>query len=84
METTNLLLRVRRADIVTLLAILNGYDNLVSVRTLDQVRGIINIAISPGCEAVVGELLDSLKPMLPWEEWPEVSDISLLPDIQPA
>ncbi|MFH1146788.1 MAG: DUF4911 domain-containing protein [Pseudomonadota bacterium] len=41
--------------------ILEGYDNTATVSTLDHQLGIVDLCIAPGSEALVRELLSSMK-----------------------
>jgi hypothetical protein len=49
-DTTRVLLRLAPAQIVDLHALLEGYDDLAVLRTLDGAAGIVEIFISPGAE----------------------------------
>ncbi|PID40640.1 MAG: hypothetical protein CR984_02170 [Proteobacteria bacterium] len=40
--------------------ILDAYDNMATVTTLDARQAIIQVAMAPGCEALVLEIMQSL------------------------
>ena len=61
METTKLILRVDRCDINYLTVIIESYDGMAVVRTIDPETALIELQISPGCESEVGFLLKHLK-----------------------
>ena len=50
-----------RRDISYLRWTIESYDGMAVVRTLDPHAAFIEIMISPGCEDLVLELLDSLR-----------------------
>jgi hypothetical protein len=52
---------VDRRDINYLRWTIESYDGMAVVRTLDPHKALIEIMISPGCEELVLELLDSLR-----------------------
>ena len=53
--------RVDRREIAYLRFILEAYDGLAVVSTLDSEAGIIVLRISPGCEPDVERILQDLK-----------------------
>jgi hypothetical protein len=61
MQTMKRILKVDRGDINYLRSTIESYDGMAVVRTLDPRKAYIEIQISPGCENLVSELLDSLK-----------------------
>ncbi|HJX33757.1 MAG TPA: DUF4911 domain-containing protein [Desulfatiglandales bacterium] len=61
METIRLLCQVERKDISYLGWIIQSYDGIAVLKTVDPYKAIIELQISPGCEDVVFELLDALK-----------------------
>ena len=61
METIKHLFRVERHEINFLRLIVESYDGMAVVRTVDPHKAIIELLISPGCENMVFELLESLK-----------------------
>ena len=61
MKTIKRLFRVDRRDINYLQTTLESYDGMAVVSTLDPTQAYLEIRISPGCEQLVSELLNSLK-----------------------
>ena len=61
MQTIKCVFRVNRRDISYLRWIIESYDGLAVVRTLDPHAAFVEIMISPGCKEQVLELLDSLR-----------------------
>ena len=60
METNKRVFRVNRKDISYLRWTIESYDGMAVVRTIDPREAFIELQISPGCEGLVFELLDSL------------------------
>ena len=60
-ETAKRYYRVDRREIAYLRFILEAYDGLAVVSTLDPEAGIIVLRISPGCEPDVERILQDLK-----------------------
>jgi hypothetical protein len=60
MATTKQFIEVDRREINYIQSIVEAYDGMAVVRTIDPHRALIEIRISPGCEDMVSELLDSL------------------------
>jgi len=50
----------RRDEICHLQWIIEGYDGMASMRTIDPVRGHIEISIAPGCEKEMFSLINHL------------------------
>ena len=61
METIKRLFRVDRREINYLKITIESYDGMAVVKTIDPNAAIIELQISPGCETLVFELLDSLE-----------------------
>jgi hypothetical protein len=61
METIKLSFQVERRDISYLRWIIESYDGMAVLKTVDPYKAIIELQISPGCKILVLELLDSLK-----------------------
>ncbi len=61
METIKLSYRVERKDISYLSWIIQSYEGIAVVKTVDPYKAIIELQISPGCEDIIFELLDALK-----------------------
>lgn len=60
-ETAKLCYRVDRREIAYLKFILEAYDGLAVVSTVDAAAGILVLRISPGCEPDVEIILRDLK-----------------------
>ena len=54
------LLTVNRDEICHLQWIIEGYDGIASMRTIDPARGDIEISIAPGCEKEIFSLINNL------------------------
>ena len=61
METVKLSYQIERKDISYLSWIIQSYDGIAVLKTIDPYKAIIELQISPGCEDIVFELLDALK-----------------------
>ncbi len=60
-ETIKKYYRVDRREISFLKFILEAYDGLAVLTTIDSKKGIVEINIAPGCEADVKMILQDLK-----------------------
>jgi hypothetical protein len=54
------LYKVDRRQISFVKFILESYDNLATVTALDARLAVIEVAMAPGCEALVDEVMESL------------------------
>ena len=61
MQTIRHIFRVDRSDINYLRTTIESYDGMAVVSTLDPGNAYLEIRISPGCEQLISELLDSLR-----------------------
>jgi hypothetical protein len=61
MESTSRLYRVRRDDISFLRFILEAYDGLAVLTTQDPRRGTVRLAVAPGGEGDLEDLLAGLR-----------------------
>ena len=61
MKTIKRILRVDRRKISFLKFILEAYDGIATLTTLDAQRGIVLLRIAPGCESDVEAVLQDLK-----------------------
>lgn len=52
--------RVNRKKISFIKFILEAYDNVASVTTIDPLSAVILVVIAPGCEALVDDILADL------------------------
>ena len=60
MRCSQRILRVERQHISWIRFLLEGYDGIASVTTLEPARGLIQINTAPGCEDALNELLKEL------------------------
>ena len=60
-ETIKLHYRVDRREIAFIRFIIEAYDGLAVVKTLDPETGLIELQIAPGCEQDVAMILQDLK-----------------------
>ncbi len=60
MCTTRRDYRINRGDISFLRFILEAYDGMAVVTTLDAARGIVRITMAPGCEDQVAVIIAAL------------------------
>ena len=60
METIKRFFRIERREINYFRLIIESYDGMAVVKTIDPYKAIVELRISPGCEGLVIELLDSL------------------------
>jgi len=61
MESNKLFFCVERHEISYLRWIIESYDGIAFLKTIDPCRAIIEIEISPGCDKYINELFDSLR-----------------------
>ncbi|HEY5999889.1 MAG TPA: DUF4911 domain-containing protein [bacterium] len=50
-DATRVVLRLEPGRIVDLHALIEGYDDLAMLRTLDAAAGVVEVFVSPGAEA---------------------------------
>ena len=60
METARRCYRVDRRQISFVKFILEAYDNVAIMSTLDPRQGVVQVSIAPGCETMVDGIMDSL------------------------
>jgi hypothetical protein len=71
MQTTVRCLTLERSRISFVKFILEAYDNVAVLSTLDAHAGIVRIAIAPGCETLVdGILRDLAERAIAMHPWP--------------
>jgi len=75
-ETTKKYYRVDRREIAFLKFILEAYDGLAVLTTIDSEKGIMVINIAPGCEADVEMILQDLKKNVMIENIPSGNQLS--------
>ncbi|MFC1821921.1 DUF4911 domain-containing protein [Thermodesulfobacteriota bacterium] len=61
MKSTERVFRVDREEINYIRTIVESYDGMAVVRTVDPREALISVMIAPGCEKLVIELLDDLR-----------------------
>ena len=61
MKTIQRVFEVDREEINYLRLIIESYDGMSVLRTLEAHSALIELMISPGCEDLISELLDSLR-----------------------
>ena len=61
MKTIKKILRVDRREICYLKFILEAYDGIATLTTIDAHQGIVMLRIAPGCEGDVEAVLQDLK-----------------------
>jgi len=64
-DSINYKYEVDKKDIAYIVSIVEAYDNLAVVRTLDKGRGLIEMLISPDFIEDVNELTENLKKEIP-------------------
>ena len=64
-DSINYQYEVDKKDIAYIVSVIEAYDNLAVVRTLDQGRGLIEMLISPDFIDDVNELTENLKKEIP-------------------
>ena len=61
MKTIEKYFRVQRKNIAFVKFILEAYDGMAVMRTLDPYEGVVELIIAPDFEKEVNEILDSLR-----------------------
>jgi hypothetical protein len=61
MQTSKYIFSVRRNEICYLQWIIESYDGMASMRTINPVNGEIEISLPLGCEAEIFSLINYLK-----------------------
>ncbi len=73
-----IVIEVERHSIVLFHALIEGYDGLATVKTIDEARGVIAIITTPDFKEVVMGFLEAVKEELPWRSYPEEIDTEKL------
>ena len=60
LETTRRCYRVDRREISFLKFILEAYDNVAVMSTMDPHQAVVQVTIAPGCETLVDGIMNSL------------------------
>ena len=71
METVKKYLRIERSKIFFLKFILEAYDGIALLRTIDPESGFIALHVSPGCEEDVEMILCDLEKDIMIEDVPD-------------
>jgi len=61
METIRYVFQVDRCEINYLRVIIESYDGMAVVTTIDPQAALIELQVSPGCEDLIFELVNSLR-----------------------
>jgi len=61
MQTSRYILSIRRNEICYVQWIIESYDGMASMRTINPAKGEIEISISPGCEQEIFSLIRYLR-----------------------
>lgn len=60
MQTAKLYYRVDRRQINFIRFVIEAYEGIAVVTTLDRTQGLIGVAVAPGCEAIVRAVISDL------------------------
>jgi len=58
MKTTLRYYQMDRRQISFVKFILEAYDNMAVITTLNPYQAVVQVAIAPGCEKVIGDILE--------------------------
>ena len=78
LETTRRCYRVDRRQISFIKFILEAYDNVAVLSTLDPRLAVIQVTAAPGCEALVDGILRSLADEIDFAPFDDASSIGAL------
>jgi hypothetical protein len=67
LETTTRILRIDRRNIAFLKFVLEAYEGIAVLTTLERDPGTVRLAIAPGCEGEVAAVLNDLSPTIRME-----------------
>ena len=65
MDTISLLIRIPPREIAYLSFVLESYEGVAAMRTVDPRRGIVEVMVSPSYEEEIGEILTDLAQEFP-------------------
>ncbi len=68
MDTQSRYFRVKRKDIAYFKFIIESYEGMAVVRTLDPKEAVVELMVAPGWESDLGRLVDDLQKEIPVEE----------------
>jgi hypothetical protein len=60
MQTLKRYYRVDRRQINFIRFVIEAYEGIAVVTTLDRALGLIGVAVAPGCEAMAGSIISDL------------------------
>ena len=60
MKTTNLLFRIERSQIGFVKFIIEAYEGVAVVSTMDAAKGLVRLSVAPGCRRIVEEIMADL------------------------
>lgn len=69
MKTTQKLFRLERSEIAFVKFILEAYDGVAALSTLDRQMGIVRLTIAPGCDELVLKIIEDLQKTIRIEPW---------------
>ncbi len=61
MQTNKKLFMVDRSKISYIRWIMESYDGMAIVSTIDPFKAVIELKVAPGCNTIIDELLNSLR-----------------------
>jgi hypothetical protein len=61
MQTVKLILSIEKREICYLQWIIESYDGMASMRTIDPAHGEVEISIAPGCREEIFSLISRLE-----------------------
>lgn len=64
LETTIKIFRIDRRDIAFLKFVLEAYEGVAVITTLERDSGTVRLAVAPGCEEEVAAVLNDLRPTI--------------------
>ncbi|ABC77454.1 hypothetical cytosolic protein [Syntrophus aciditrophicus SB] len=64
------ILRLKREDLVLIQYILEGYEGICSISTVDSRVALIRVTLMPGLESALSEILDRLRSEFNFEDVP--------------
>jgi hypothetical protein len=61
METIRRYYQIDRKEICFVKSIIEAYDGIAVLRTVDPKKAVIELSVAPGCEEEIKEILDDLR-----------------------
>jgi hypothetical protein len=59
-RSIKLLYQIDRKSVCVLKFLIEAYDGIAQLKTIDPYVAVVELNVAPGCESVVGQLLESL------------------------